>query len=710
MPRYTGATWAGETKILENKFMRVEVHNRKTGWAYVEFYTPSGKLMGVLPYLASVQDNAGGPRGNMASFRRVEAQEVREEHTQDADALIFEAHALTFSELAKGSFVEFMAPPEIPLLKGTIKLTLAKDSAALTLDYDLMWIGSNGFVAIHGPWLLAGANSFGSHKTDGVFPGVEWLRTDEWSSNQSTMLWPLSERTAIHPFKVSVPIMAVSHEGDTISLAWDPLKPILEKRPMQVEYYPQPVFSSPDAVNHADDHLMGLMLPTSSMTHRENNAAPTVVTPFPRGAKIGFSAEIALGHGTSVDAVADYVKRHGLPEPPVPKKPLEEQLHDIAKQYDGHFFFEQEHSTGWGLRTVRDMIRQPGEEPKEVETHIPVVFLERYIANYASAEMAKSLKEKLEKAYRSLALDPRTDDPWTLVRLRNPLTMKEQDPAFLRAYGDGILELQEESGCFPAHFTDQRAANWRPVEVNHWPFAESIYKAMGNEGDVVLEINVVSALHLLKIAEATGEDKYAQAAYKTLDYCLPMLVADGGDAWETPLKAPNLFAAGHAAIAYELAYRSCGKNEYREKAIYWLRGLLVFTNLWTPKKVHNLYNTKPCFCATDWATTSWVDTQVEWEIVEILSQSREYGIDWAAVDPDIDWHKYEEGIACATTWWMLDSSRADELPLDIDLAMGNLDGMFADQHDPVADEHLGWQLRPEDYANIIMNVLERKKA
>ena len=116
MPKYKGATWGGESRVLENDFMRVEVHNRKTGWAYVEFYTKAGKLMGVLPYLASVQDNAGGPRGNMAAFRRVESQEVKEEHTEDADSLIFDVHALTFAELAKGSFVEFMAPPETPLL------------------------------------------------------------------------------------------------------------------------------------------------------------------------------------------------------------------------------------------------------------------------------------------------------------------------------------------------------------------------------------------------------------------------------------------------------------------------------------------------------------------------------------------------------------------------------------------------------------------
>lgn len=202
--------------MLENDRIRVEVHNRATGWAYAEFYTKEGKLMGVLPYLGAVRDNAGGERGNMSTLRRIESQEVQEEHTEEGDSLIFPVHALTFKEMAVGSFIEFMTPPEIPLLQGTIKLTLPKHSNALQLSYELMWIGNNGFVSLHGPWLLAGKDSFGLHKTDAAFPGVEWLRTDEWSSNQSSMLYPLSERTAIHPFKVASPIMAVSHEGGRV--------------------------------------------------------------------------------------------------------------------------------------------------------------------------------------------------------------------------------------------------------------------------------------------------------------------------------------------------------------------------------------------------------------------------------------------------------------------------------------------------------------
>ncbi len=705
MPKYSDATWGGQTRVLENKHMRVEVHNRSTGWAYVEFYTPEGKLMGVLPYLASVLDSNGGPRGNMATFRRVESTEVKEEHTEEEDALVFDVHALTFYEMMKGSFVEFMTPKEPPEMTGTIRLALPKHSNALKMEYDFYWNGRNGFAALHDPWLYAGANSFGLHKTDGILPGAEWLRTDEWSSNQKSMMPPLSDRTAIHPYKISAPLMAVSHEGDTISLSWDPLCPIIEKRPMQVEYYPQQVFSSPDAINHADQHLMGLMLPNVMMSHRENEPVPEHVTIFPHMTKIHFSAEIAVGKGTSVDALADYVKRHGLPEPPQPKKPLEEQLHYIAERYNTNFWVDRADKTGWGNITARDMIREDNSEPSVSNFHVPQVFLDRYIETYRGTELADALEEKLTKA-RAAHPDLAKENMRTH---HGALKWEGIDRDTLIRYGEGILALQEADGSFLTHLEDERSATWQPVFINHWPMAEKIYKAMSWDNAVTVENNVVSALHLMKVTEYTGEQRFAEAAFRALDFALPLLVADGGDAWETPMEAPNLLATGHAAMAYELAYRLCGKEEYRKKAIYWLRGLLVFTHIWEPKRAHLLYNTKPCFCATDWATTSWVDAQVEWEVIEIFSQSREYGIDWGEVDPEIDWHRYEEGIACATTYWMLDSGRAGEIPLDIDLELGNLDGMFADQFDPVTQENLGWQLMPTDYANIIMNVLERKE-
>ena len=135
----------------------------------------------------------------------------------------------------------------------------------------------------------------------------------------------------------------------------------------------------------------------------------------------------------------------------------------------------------------------------------------------------------------------------------------------------------------------------------------------------------------------------------------------------------------------------------------------MFTHLWEPIHVKNLYCTKPCLCATDWATTSWVDTHVQWEIIQCLALARELGIDWHKVDPAIDWRRYSEGIACAATHWMLDRSRSDELPFDIDLKLGNLDGLIADAHDPITGENFGWQLMPDYLANLIMDVLENRQ-
>ena len=46
--------------------------------------------------------------------------------------------------------------------------------------------------------------------------------------------------------------------------------------------------------------------------------------------------------------------------------------------------------------------------------------------------------------------------------------------------------------------------------------------------------------------------------YKVLEYCMDMTRPEGGDYWETPLHSPNLFAVGHAAIAYYMGYKLFG--------------------------------------------------------------------------------------------------------------------------------------------------------
>ncbi len=54
MPTYKHATYAGETIVLENKALRLEMHKRVTGWGWGEIYTPQGKCMCVLDHLGEL--------------------------------------------------------------------------------------------------------------------------------------------------------------------------------------------------------------------------------------------------------------------------------------------------------------------------------------------------------------------------------------------------------------------------------------------------------------------------------------------------------------------------------------------------------------------------------------------------------------------------------------------------------------------------------
>ncbi len=697
MPQYKNATYGGETKVLENNLMRVEVHKRKTGWGWIEVYTPEGKLMGVLPHLSELQDNLGGKRGIMAAPRRLEAPEVRRESGPDGESLVFDVHSMTNYEFSKGSFVEYMADPaEKPSMTGQVRLTLKPDQAVLLLDYNFRWESSTGMVALRGPWLLAGAGSYGQAKTDAIFPGIEWLRSGEWSSSRNYMLAPLAERTAPHPFKVSSPVMAVSHEGDGIGLAWDPLQPLTERRPMDVSYYPQPVFSSPNAVEHADEHLMGLMLPSSAYTGRENDPMPGTVTPFHLMSTISFKAEVFLVKGNSLDVMCNWVQRNGLPELPEPRRSLEATLEYISECYDSNLWLDNK---SWGVRLQRDIARGDVQEASKPHKSQPVHMC-RYLRTYGDTELGKSLAKKYEIA---------SQNPYFGLDRRDPRYLDALEPSEQTEYGQTLLSLQKADGSFVYEPNNPKSPSYANESINHLPFAENLYKPLGFEGDTALELNVVPALHLLLLADSTGEDAFRQAAYRALDFCMPLVVPDGGDVWETPLHSPNLLATGHASIAYELAYRASGKAQYREKAIYWLRGLLPFTHLWQPKGIHDLYCTKPCLCATDWTTTSWVDTHVQWEVIQSLALAGMLGIDWGEVDTEIDWHRYAEGIANAATHWILDESRVEELPYDIDLAIGNINGMLSDAHDPVTGQNFGWQLMPDYLASLIMDVLERRK-
>ena len=537
---------------------------------------------------------------------------------------------------------------------------------------------------VRGPWLKVGAGNFGSTKSDAIFPGVEWLVGEEWSSGTDWFKDPWAKRFAPHPNKVAIPLMAVSHEGVGIGMTWNPVQDATGwfnyRRQKQ-----QPVFASPNFIDRRNHHLLGLMLPDAEVEALENQVYSEPPLELHHEQWLRFDAEIFLAEGNSLDVVTDYVKRRGLPPPPEPRWPLEDALHRIAEAYTTNLWHE-----GKGFGTA--------QTENSVQPKLPR-FVPAYVARYAGSETATRLTEKLE---------------WieTQPEHENYLPLREKNLSrdALLAHGRDLLEWQQDDGAFPF---DPAGRHYRKDD---FIVATTFLEPMGHAQDTALDITILPVLELLYLTETTGESEFADAARKALDYCLEMQRPEGGDYWETPLHSPNLLAAGHAAVAYYLGYRHFRDDRYLQKARHWLRALLPFTHLWEPDAAPALYNTKPCLCSSDWYFANWVRDHVQWEVLETFALSSRLrhrlahgrpGHRLASLSSRASPRRRCAGCSRHEEKTWLPHNLPDSLELLFE--KGLLDTCFADTHNSVTGNYGGMAILPDVIAVNLLDLLQREQ-
>jgi hypothetical protein len=128
-----------------------------------------------------------------------------------------------------------------------------------------------------------------------------------------------------------------------------------------------------------------------------------------------------------------------------------------------------------------------------------------------------------------------------------------------------------------------------------------------------------------------------------------------------------------------------------------------------------MYNTKPCFCSSDWYFANWVRDHVQWEVLETFASSVELEIDWMEIDPELDWDTYHEGVTNAALRWMIDRAedhwRPHNLPHTLELYRnGAFDDCFADTHNAVTGMYGGMVIPPDPIAVNLIAVLKRRHA
>lgn len=672
MPKYTRTSNGGDSVELSNDHLRLVMFNRIGGWGWGEIYAGNGKYLGVLDHLGEIMLR------DQDIPMRLEAEGYRRESTAEGESLVFDVKAVVVREKLKGtSFDDWMRYPfESPCLAGEVTITLAADAPLLLVKHRLEATANYYARYIRGPWLRIGEGDFGIAKDDAILPGVEWLIGDEWSSGSDWFKDPWAMKWAPHPNKVAIPLMALSHDGTGIGLAWNPRQTSTRWFNYR-SHHPQPVFAAPNFIDRMNNSLMGLMVPDCTIEGHENEVTAEQPLELRIGQRIDFDSEIWVSEGDSMQVVLDWVARHGLPDPGAPKWPLEETLDRIANAYNTNFWHEGQ---GFGVKQSHGAPRRS----------VPAI-VDRYMADHPDAEVTKQLRAKVDWC--------RAED-----KPAEPPTPERQREGQLKR-GREILSHQREDGSFPF---DPEGQHYRKDD---FLVARSFIEPMGLAGDTALDLCVTPVGQLLDLAKATGEETFREGARKALEHCMDMKRPEAGDFWETPLHAPNLFAAGHAAIAYYKGYQAFGDERYKEKAIYWIRTILPFTHLWEPAEIAMLYNTKPCLCSSDWYFANWVRDHVQWEVLSVFSTSAAEGIRWDKIDPEVDWQRFHRGVTTAAIRWMNDHRddnwRPHNLPDTYEAyKQGAFDHCFPDTFNSTTGNYGGMMIMPDAVAWNIHALLE----
>lgn len=672
-PKYKRASYTNENISLDNGQIRLDMFRRIGGWGWGEISTPSGKLMAVLEHLGELKLR------DQDIPMRFEADSVWKKSGAEGESLVFKVKSVVVREKLKGtSFDDWMRYPfTTPAMVGEVILTLSPDQPLIYLKYRLEATGNYSAQYIRGPWLKVGEAAFDTEKDDAIFPGVEWAIDKEWTSGIDWFKDPWALRVAPHPNKVSIPLMALSHQGAGIGMSWIPNQTVTRWFNCR-GHKPQPVFAVPNFVDRMNNNLMGLMVPDATIEGHENELYAAQPLELRIGQIVSFDAEIWLSKGNSLDVVVDWVRRHGFPEPSEPKWSFEQTLENIANAYNTNFWHE---GKGFGI------LQRPEDK---IYPRIPE-FLERYVRENKKTPLANDLQKKLEWNRRQLKDNGRN----------------KPDEKQLIARGDELLKLQGESGAF---FFDPDGRHYRKDDFK---VATSFVEPMGLKDDTALDIVMLPALELLDIAKATGKEKYEDAARRALEFCMAMKRPEGGDFWETPLHAPNLLAAGHAAIAYYEGYKYFNDDRYKEKAIYWIRSLIPFTHLWEPADVKMLYNTKPVLSSSDWYFANWVRDHVQWEVLSVFAKSSRRNISWEDIDTELAWDRYHEGITVAAIRWMTVHTEGSWRPHNLPATYagyqnGDYDYTYPDTYNSTTGNYGGMFIMPDPIAINIYAILDKQ--
>jgi len=477
-----------------------------------------------------------------------------------------------------------------------------------------------------GPDLYAGEGSFGSRKQMALVPGLEYLEGDEKSSSDRDNGPRFANRYAPHPYKITIPLMAVEADNCLVGVMWDMLQKwdgehvTLSAR-----------FSSPNTHDKKDNHLMGLFLPSIPEFVAENGDRASKAYPLKANNKIAIEAYIVAEASAKLLNIIDhYLAVFGMP------KKLELPItYDEALELGRVGYME----------TLYDA-KVPGTKLWEPSPAYPApgpcAILWRLSLDAKDPARKKMIRDRIDllvnKALEREGAKGLTD--W----------LDGRDVPFNKKFPASCGVRSHLLPFYIGHLEDGLAAWKKRVyeELIDKQRADGSWAYLGDmremirQGDDIVDGTMTELTGgVLMYARITGDERALKAGLKALKYMERFIVPRGQNTWEVPKHAPDIQAAGlHVWCCLE-AYQITGEKQYLDQARYWAKTGLPFVYMWkAPDRPVMKYSTIACL-GTSWMNViCWIGRPVQW-------CGLPYGywvLKLAEYDQSFPWRNIGEGI------------------------------------------------------------------
>lgn len=517
-----------------------------------------------------------------------------------------------------------LATPDGAALSGEVNLRPNKGKPWFNLDYTLKTDKAVQLLSWSGPEFLPGEGSFGAQLDGGLFPGLEFLGPGERSSAKDFVAPPGNLRYVPNGNKITLPLMAVTAQGGTYGLMWDPLQTWDGTHDR-----PAALFAAPNTWENQANHLLRLFAPGTPDGLEENRDRLSEAYPFQPGQMLRLSAALFAAPAqdtlSALDVYLDYARLNEQLAASDALKWPRSWLEESALCLRSYTQSTWDASTpGWHYALPDPW--GPGSNPA-VSLHLWVTTL-----TGKQDDSAQALRRMVRGTLSSPVAGGQPNGWFYQPALTLQLNGSLSD---LRAPLKHALEITAR----------QRADG-------SWGFPGNAGAAtFGQEGDTSNGYTATQAFQVLYYARLSGNPTLVSAGRKALDYLAAQpLHPEGAQTWELSLHVPDLLAASWVMQSFIEGYRLTGETRYLALAERWALSGLPFIYTWNaPDRPVMRYTTIPVFGASNY-TSPWFGRPVMWNGLDYALGLQALAAEQsgAGITGLLDWRRLAEGIAAAT--------------------------------------------------------------